>query len=90
MKHYYAAAYPFGAGVTNASTGRMIRRIHRFATAAERDAWVYEGSPYPTDRIYRDAVTARGINAEIRRSAAAAPQGEAVWVETEDAGEVLV
>jgi hypothetical protein len=90
MKHYYAAAYPFGAGAIDARTGRTIRRIHRFATAAERDAWVYEGSPYPTDRVYRDAVTARGIDAEIRRAAAAAPQGEAVWAETEDAGEVLL
>jgi isocitrate lyase len=89
MRHYYAAAYPFGAGTINARTGRTIRRIHRFGTAAERDAWVYEGSPYPTDRIYRAVVTARGIDAEIRRSAAAAPQGEAVWAETEDAGEVL-
>jgi hypothetical protein len=90
MRHYYAAAHPFGAGTIDARTGRAIRRIHRFVTAADRDAWVYEGSPYPTDRVYRDAVTARGIDAEIRRSAAAAPQGEAVWVETEDAGEVLV
>jgi hypothetical protein len=90
MRHYYAAAYPFGAGAINARTSRTIRRIHRFATAADRDVWVYEGSPYPTDRVYRAVVTARDIDAEIRRSAAAAPQGEAVWVETEDAGEVLV
>lgn len=90
MRRHYAAAYPFGAGTINARTGRTIRRIHRFATAAERDAWVYEGSPYPTDRVYRDAVTARGIDAEVRRAAASAPQGEAVWAETEDAGEVLV
>jgi isocitrate lyase len=89
MRRHYAAAYPFGAGAINARTGRTIRRIHRFATAAERDAWVYEGSPCPTDRVYRDAVTARGIDAEIRRSAAAAPQGEAVWVEVAFAGEVL-
>jgi hypothetical protein len=94
-RYHYAATYPSGAGMTDYRTQRVIRRIfrriYRFETKAQRDAWVYEGNPYESREDYREAVTLRQIQQELRRAAACAPQGVPVWDGHHDmTGEVLV
>ena len=89
-RYHYAATYPFGAGMTDYRTRRVIRRIYRFETAAQRDAWVYEGNPYQSRADHREALTLRQIQPELRRAAARAPQGVPVWHGDETPGESLV
>jgi len=92
-KHHYAASHPFGSGMHESRTLRVIRTILRFDSAAERDAWVAEGTPYQSQGGYREALTARSIRAEVARSAAQSPManGLPLWVGDNDhAGEVLI
>lgn len=92
-KHYYAASHPFGSGMHDSRTMRVIRTIVRFDSAAERDAWVSEGAACQSQGGYRTALTARSIRAEVARSAAQSPManGLPLWVGDNDhAGEVLI
>jgi hypothetical protein len=90
-RYHYTATYPFGAGMTDYRTRRVIRRIYRFETAAQRDAWVYEGNPYQSRADHREAVTLRQIRQEIIKAATLSPQGLPVWDGHHDmTGEVLV
>jgi hypothetical protein len=92
-KHYHAATYPFGAGMHDSRTMRVIRTIVRFDSAAERDAWVTEGTACQSQGGYREALAARAIRAEVARSAAQSPITNVLplWVGDNDhAGEVLI
>ena len=88
MKHHYAASYPYGIACNKA--GHLIRTIHRFPSAAARDAWVEAGNPYRTSPDHRQAMASRQAAPDIRRQAATAPRGVPVWVGNDNGGEVLV
>jgi hypothetical protein len=91
-RYYYAATYPLGSGMHDSRTMRPIRTIVRFASAAERDAWVSGGAAYQSYGDYREALTARAIRVDVARSAAASPMdnGLPLWVGDNDyAGEAL-
>ncbi len=89
-RYHYAATYPFGAGMTDYRTRRVIRRIYRFETAAQRDAWVYEGNPYQSRADHREALTLRQIQPELRRAHNSSPTGAPIWDGHYDmTGEVL-
>lgn len=77
-RHFYAVRWPFGVA-THANTGHPIRTVARFTSAADRDAWAYEGNPYPTASNYREPVSLAEVRPDIRRAARQAPQGEPVW-----------
>ncbi len=71
---YYAASYPYGAGVRSSHTGQPIRSVYAFDTPAERDAWT---GASPTDYItasgYRAPVLARELTAHERVTADMTP-----------------
>lgn len=89
-RYHYAASYPFGSGMTDYRTRRVIRRIYRFETKAQRDALVYEGNPYQSRADYREALTLRQIQQELRRAHNSSPTGAPIWDDHYDmTGEVL-
>ena len=63
--NHYATAYPCGVAM-NADTGKPFCTIHRFPTRAERDEWTTGGGGYRSAPDYREPVSRRDIETEIR------------------------
>jgi hypothetical protein len=63
----YAVQWPCGVA-TLANTGRPFRTVYKFGTLEHRTAWLERGGDYRTGSNYREAVTRREVEAEIRRS----------------------
>jgi hypothetical protein len=63
----YAVQWPFGVAM-HANTGRPFRIVYAFGTLEHRTAWIERGGDYRTGPNYREAVTRREVEAEIRRA----------------------
>jgi hypothetical protein len=63
----YAVQWPFGVAM-NANTGRPYRTVYAFGTLQHRAAWIERGGDYRTGANYREAVTRREVEVEIRRA----------------------
>ena len=52
----------------HANTGRPFRTVFAFGTLEHRTAWLERGGDYRTGPNYREAVTRREVEGEIRRA----------------------
>ncbi len=63
----YAVKWPCGVAM-HANTNRPFRAVFAFGTLEHRTAWLERGGDYRTGPNYREAVTRREVEAEIRRA----------------------
>lgn len=83
-RHCYAVTWPCGVAV-NANTGRPMRRVVRFTDPAARDEWVSQGKPFTTSAGYREAVSRREVEPDIRRAEKlAGDYRHPLWMEGDD------
>jgi hypothetical protein len=63
----YAVQWPCGIA-TLANTGRPFRTVYAFGALEHRTAWLERGGDYRTGSNYREPVTRRDVETEIRRA----------------------
>jgi hypothetical protein len=63
----YAVQWPCGVAI-HANTGRPFRTVYAFGTLEHRTAWLERGGDYRTGPNYREPVTRREVEGEIRRA----------------------
>jgi hypothetical protein len=80
--YYYAVCWPQGYGMRQTASGRSVENCipHRFATKAERDAWVADGAQGMRSSNYRESVRRRDIAPAIDSAQrAATDHGSTLW-----------
>ena len=83
-RHHYAVRWPFGIA-THANTGHPLRRVARFTDPAARDEWVYQGKPHRNSANFREIVTRREVEPDIRRAERLAENYRSpLWMDGDD------
>ena len=77
MKTKYCYAVEWPCGIANhANTGRPFRIVYRFESAADRSKWIDNGGDFRTGPRFREAVTRREVEGEIRHAETLNPCGD--------------